>query len=94
MSFGHRKEKNIGEIGNEGIETCPNGPLASKGGGGGEHRLTRRSTVVQLTFSGRTAYPYKVCHCFIIHCVEEFPKRVGIGGLGGVGNPRQKVSIA
>ena len=28
------------------------------------------------------------------HCVEEFPKRVGIGGLGGVGNPRQKVSIA
>ena len=29
-----------------------------------------------------------------IHCVEEFPKRVGIGGLGGVGNPRQKVSIA
>ena len=29
-----------------------------------------------------------------MHCVEEFPKRVGIGGLGGVGNPRQKVSIA
>ena len=21
---------------------------------------------VQLTFSGRTAYPYKVCHCFVI----------------------------
>ena len=62
------EEKNVGEIGNEGIRPCPiNGPLASKGRmRSSKRKTTRRGTVVQLTFSGCTAYPYKVCHCFVI----------------------------
>ena len=50
------KEKNVGEIGNEGVKLYPNEPLARR-------RLLkrkRRGTVVRLTFSGRTACPYKV----------------------------------
>ena len=58
------KEKNVGEIGNEGVKLYPNEPLARRRLL--KRKTTRSSTVVQLAFSGRTAYPYKVCHCFVI----------------------------
>ena len=60
------EEKSVGEIGIEGIRLCPiNGPLVSKGRRrSSKRKTTRRGTYI--TFSGRTAYPYKVCYCFVI----------------------------
>ena len=63
ITVGIEEEKNVGEIGNEGVKLCPNEPLAWSRPS--KRKTTRRGTVVQLTFLGRTAYPYKVCHCFV-----------------------------
>ena len=52
------KEKNVGEIGNEGIKLCPNEPLARRRSL--KRKTTSRGTVVQLSFSGCTTNPYKV----------------------------------
>ena len=50
----------------------PTNPWPCRRKGGVDRRRERRrdaarwGPTLQLTFSGCTAYPYKVCHCFII----------------------------